>query len=168
MEIHRYKLNDNDPKIYWRIIDKASQTGVYVNGVIIPKKEFIPLNDNDLISIGGNYTIESARRTNSEKKDNKRAYLYRIKAPKCWDSDYEDSDEDQVTQAYPGTPPTPPPGNESDGEESEDFLNDEDEPIFKKPKIPLSKPVKKHSQAKQDKHDTKKYSQTKKVKNDIK
>ena len=47
-------------------------------------------------------------------------------------------------------------------------MNDEDEPIFKKPKIPLSKPAKKHSQAKQDKHDTKKYSQTKKVKNDIK
>ena len=102
MEIHRYKLNENDPKIYWRIIDKASQTGVYVNGIIIPKEEFIPLNDNDLISIGGNYTIESARRTNTEKKDNKRAYLYRIKAPKCWDSDYEDSDEDQATQADPG------------------------------------------------------------------
>lgn len=47
-------------------------------------------------------------------------------------------------------------------------MNDEDEPIFKKPKIPKSKPTKKHSQGKPDKHDTKKYSQTKKFKNDIK
>ena len=57
-EFHKFKKNE---KISWKILDKKSQTHVYVNGNVVPKDEFLPLNDRDVISVGGNYnSIEAS------------------------------------------------------------------------------------------------------------
>ena len=95
MEFHRYKEDD---KNYWCIIDKSSLTRVYVNGKILPQKIFLNLNHNDIVSIGGNHSIEHAR-------CQKRIYVYQVKAPKNWYSEESEKwlyleDEDQ--QINPG------------------------------------------------------------------
>ena len=46
---------------------------------MVPKNEFLPLNDKDLISIGGNYSLIEA-------SGDKRIFLYQINAPLNYDS----------------------------------------------------------------------------------
>ena len=109
MEIHRYKINDNDSKIYWRIIDHKSASHVFVNGHQILKGTFTHLNDNDLICIGGNHTIIQAQGA-------KKIFLYRIKAPNVWDSENVQQNESQVDSAQV----TP---DNTDTDESEDLFD---------------------------------------------
>ena len=66
-------------------------TGVFVNGHAIPKSQFVPLNDNDLISIGGNF---------NENEAGKRNFLYRVLAPKKVDENLEDSDFDDEARKF--------------------------------------------------------------------
>ena len=47
---------------------------------MVPKNEFLPLNDKDVISIGGNYSLIEA-------SGDKRIFLYEINAPHNCDSD---------------------------------------------------------------------------------
>ena len=89
-------MSDSDDKIYWRILDTKSQTHVYVNKHMVPKSEFVPLNDNDLISIGGNNTETQAR-------GNKKIFLYRIKAPLKWDPENAPVDENVRTSSNEGS-----------------------------------------------------------------
>ena len=88
-------MNDSDDKIYWRILDSKSQTHVFVNKHIVPKRQFVPLNDNDLISVGGNNTSTQAR-------GNKKIFLYRIKAPLKWDPENAPVDENDRTSSNEG------------------------------------------------------------------
>ena len=88
-------MNDSDDKIYWRILDSKSQTHVFVNKHIVPKRQFVPLNDNDLISVGGNNTPSQAR-------GNKKIFLYRIKAPLKWDPENAPVDENDRTSSNEG------------------------------------------------------------------
>ena len=53
-------------------------------GIMVPKGEFLPLQHNDLISIGGDYDIDEAFRINSTKNSFEKAYLYQVKAPLSW------------------------------------------------------------------------------------
>ena len=76
LEVHRYEAKPG--KFHWRIRDPGSSSHVYINGHIIPKKEMFPLNDNDLISIGGNFNVKEA---NDRFADKKKVFLYRFKSP---------------------------------------------------------------------------------------
>ena len=49
----------------------GSSSHVYVNGYVIPQKEMVPLNDKDLISLGGNHTVD-------EVQGEKRLFVYRL------------------------------------------------------------------------------------------
>ena len=53
-------------------------------GMMVPKGEFLPLQHNDLISIGGDYGIDEAFCINSTKNSFEKAYLYQVKAPLSW------------------------------------------------------------------------------------
>ena len=55
----------------------GSSSHVYVNGYVIPQKEMVPMNDKDLISLGGNHTA-------SEAYGQKRMFLYQCHAPTNW------------------------------------------------------------------------------------
>ena len=77
-EFHQY-YNQNEKKNSWKILDTKSQTHVYVNGNVVPKNEFFPLNDKDVISIGGNYSLIEA-------SGDKKIFLYEINAPQNYDS----------------------------------------------------------------------------------
>ena len=46
---------------------------------MVPKNEFFPLNDKDVISIGGNYSLIEA-------SGDKKIFLYEINAPQNYDS----------------------------------------------------------------------------------
>ena len=52
----------------------GSSSHVYVNGYVIPQKEMVPLNDKDLISLGGNHTVD-------EVQGEKRLFVYRLIIP---------------------------------------------------------------------------------------
>ena len=54
----------------------------------MPKHQFVSLNDNDLISIGGN-------NTENEALGNKNVFLYQIKAPSRWDCGNIPEDENE-------------------------------------------------------------------------
>ena len=88
-------MNDTDDKIYWRILDSKSQTHVYVNQHIVPKGEFVPLNENDLVSVGGNHSLSQAR-------GNKKIFLYRIKVPLKWHPENAPDDENDETASKEG------------------------------------------------------------------
>ena len=77
-EFHQY-YNQNEKKNSWKILDTKSQTHVYVNGNVVQKNKFLPLNDKDVISIGGNYSLNEA-------SGDKRIFLYEINAPQNCDS----------------------------------------------------------------------------------
>ena len=49
----------------------GSSSHVYVNGYVIPQKEMVPLNDKDLISLGGNHAVD-------EVQGEKRLFVYRL------------------------------------------------------------------------------------------
>ena len=62
--------------------------GVWVNRHKIPQREFIQLNDGDLIGVGGNYTAEKVQ--NSSIK----YYVFKVQAPDAW-AIHDDNDNDE-------------------------------------------------------------------------
>ena len=100
LEIHRYKKSEDDESFYWRILDISSTADTFLNGVKVPKRQFTPLKNNDLISLGSNSSINHARivnmSTNEKDKNKKRIFLYRLKEPNAWSAETE-----------PETPETP-------------------------------------------------------------
>ena len=101
MEFHRFKMSDSDDKVYWRILDQKSTTRCYVNRQIVPHNDFVPLNDNDMISIGGNHTIEQVRQA-VEKGEKRKFFLYVIQAPRKWFAEEETKSESTTTASGQG------------------------------------------------------------------
>ena len=62
----------------------------------MPKGHVVPLNDNDLVSIGGNHTL-------SEANENNNIFLYCIKAPLKWGRENTPEDENNKTASNEGT-----------------------------------------------------------------
>merc|ERR1712008_568868 len=99
LECHQYKQQDD--RIYWKVMDPGSSSHVFVNGHMIAKQEMVPLNDRDLISLGGNHEINDVT-------GQKRMFLYRIHAPTVWDNvELSQLDPCGITQLDPNaeTPP---------------------------------------------------------------
>ena len=65
---------------------------------MVQKNEFLPLNDKDVISIGGNYSLNEA-------SGDKRIFLYEINAPQNCDSaktTESDSDSEGMSRHLSG------------------------------------------------------------------
>jgi len=89
VEIHKYKKEYKYKRIHWRLKDPGSLGRVYVNGVAIPHQKLTLLNDNDLICLGGNHSLDDAMGPNGD-----RIFLYRVRAPQIWQK-YDESTRDQ-------------------------------------------------------------------------
>jgi len=103
LECHKYQQQDG--RSYWKIIDPGSSSHVCVNGYVIPQKEMVPLNDKDLISLGGNHTVD-------EVQGEKRLFVYRVNAPTSWENSAVDTAISTInsTQCDPGA------GTDAEGE----------------------------------------------------
>ena len=63
---------------------------------MVPKNEFLPLNDKDVISIGGNYSLIEA-------SGDKKIFLYEINAPQNYDSaKTTESESEGMSKYFPG------------------------------------------------------------------
>ena len=100
LEVHRYKKSEDDEAFYWRIRDISSTADTFLNGIKVPKRIFTSLKDNDLISLGGNYTINHARivnmSTNEKDQNKKRIFIYRLKEPNAWSAETEPESPETV------------------------------------------------------------------------
>ena len=89
LEVHKHQPNPHD-QIVWHLRDPGSQNGVFVNGKRIPKAQFIVLEDNDLISIGGNYSLRIA--------ENQQIFIYKVHAPNVDSCTVEEENEESLKQ----------------------------------------------------------------------
>merc|ERR1712129_253266 len=70
-------------------------------------KEMVPLNDKDLISLGGNHTVD-------EVQGEKRLFVYRVNAPTSWESSI--STENSTISTVNATQCDPGAGTDAEGE----------------------------------------------------